>query len=112
MADTKPIDLSKTIKRLELIKSLIILDEEEELEAHIAKLEQLPTIGELPIIISALKDKAYSKAVVAIEAFINAHNQLSFYMDPEVEALKLEIKGLEIAINSLRTCLLSFFKCQ
>ena len=32
MADAKPIDLSKTIKRLELIKSLIVLEEEEELE--------------------------------------------------------------------------------
>ena len=101
MVDAKPIDLSKAIKRLELIKSLIILEEEDELETHIAKLEQLPTIGELPNIITSLKEKAYSKAVVAIEAFINAHNQLSFYIDPEVEALKLEIKGLEIAINSL-----------
>jgi len=100
MADTKPIDLSKTIKRLELIKSLIILEEEDELETQIAKLEQLPSMGELPNIIIALKDKAYSKAVVAIEAFINAHNQLSFYIDPEMEALKLEIKGLENAINS------------
>ena len=101
MADAKPIDLSKTIKRLELIKSLIVLEEEDELETHITKLEQLPITGELSTIIIALKDKAYSKAVVAIEAFINAHNQLSFYIDPETEALKLEIKGLEIAINSL-----------
>jgi len=101
MADAKPIDLGKTIKRLELIKSLIVLEEEEELETHISKLEQLPATSELSTIINALKDKAYSKAVVAIEAFINANNQLSFYIDPEVEALKLEIKGLEIAINSL-----------
>ena len=52
MADTKPIDLSKTIKRLELIKNLIMLEEEDEIETHIAKLEQLTTIGELPSIIT------------------------------------------------------------
>jgi len=37
----KPIDLSKTIKRLEIIKSLILIEEEEELETHITKLEQM-----------------------------------------------------------------------
>jgi len=36
----KPIDLLKTIKRLEIIKSLILIEEEEEIENHIAKLEK------------------------------------------------------------------------
>ena len=34
------INLSKIIKRLELIKSLISLEEEDEIEGHIFKLEQ------------------------------------------------------------------------
>jgi len=40
MASMKPIDLLKTIKRLEIIKSLILIEEEEEIENHIAKLEK------------------------------------------------------------------------
>ena len=101
MASLKPIDLSKTIKRLEIIKSLILIEEEEEIETHIAKLEQMDISDEILLIIHFLKDKAYSKAVVAIEEFINTHNQLSVYIDPEIEGLKLEIKALEIAINAL-----------
>lgn len=56
---------------------------------------------ELNSIVIALKDKSYSKAVAAIEMFINRHHNLSIYIDPELDALKLEIKLLEAAINSL-----------
>jgi len=41
MASLKPIDLSKTIKRLEIIKSLILIEEEEEIETLVEKLEQM-----------------------------------------------------------------------
>ena len=39
--------------------------------------------------------------MVAIEEFINTHNQRTIFIDPEIEGLKLEIKALEIAINTL-----------
>jgi len=41
MSDNQNINLSKIIKRLELIKSLISLEEEDEIDAHVFKLEQL-----------------------------------------------------------------------
>jgi len=40
MPDVQNINLSKIIKRLELIKSLISFEEEDEIDAHIFKLEQ------------------------------------------------------------------------
>ena len=94
-------DLSRIIKRLELIKSLISLEEEDEIDNHVSKLEQQVLSIELENIVIALKEKSYSKAVTAIEIFINQHHNISIYIDPEIDALKLEIKLLEVTINSL-----------
>ncbi len=94
-------DLSRIIKRLELIKSLISLEEEDEIDNHASKLEQQVLSIELENIVIALKEKSYSKAVTAIEIFINQHHNLSIYVDPGIDALKLEIKLLEDTINCL-----------
>ena len=101
MADVKNTELSKIIKRLELIKSLISLEEEGEIDTQIIKLEQSDLADELQNIIVFLKEKLYSKAAVAIEIFINKHNSLSVYNDPEIDGLKLEAKSLEAKLNKL-----------
>ncbi len=86
MSDVQSIDLSKINKRLELIKSLISLEEEDEINAHVLKLERVDLTSELSSIIISLKQKSYSKAVTAIEAFINKHHNLTIYIDPEIDA--------------------------
>jgi hypothetical protein len=94
-------DLPKIIKRLELIKSLISLKEEDEITAHVGKLQQLILPPELENLINFLKEKSYSKASVAIEVFINQHHNLTIYNDPEIDGLKLEAKSLEARLNKL-----------
>jgi len=101
MPAVQNINLSKIIKRLELIKSLISLEEEDEIDAHVLKLEQLGIPAELETIITSLKEKSYSKAAIAIETFINQHNNLSIFIDPEIDGLKLEAKSLEAKLNKL-----------
>lgn len=101
MIDTKNTTLSKTIKRLQLIKCLIALEEEEELAPHIEKLQQEITTPAIENIISLLQLTQYSNAIAAIDEFINANNQLTFYTDPEIEALRFEAKGLEKQIQEL-----------
>ena len=101
MPDVQNINLSKIIKRLELIKSLISLEEENEIDAHVFKLEQLGIATELEAIITFLKEKSYSKAAIAIEQFINQHNNVSIFIDPEIDGLKLEAKSLEAKLNKL-----------
>ena len=93
--------LSKIIKRLELIKNLISLEEVDEINSHISKLVQLTTTPELDNIIIFLREKCYSKAIIAIEAFINRHNTVAIYADPEIETLKFEVKSLEAEITNL-----------
>lgn len=101
MTDTKNTNLSKIIKRLQLIKSLIALEEDEEINTHISKLQNEDLSNEIKIIIEALQQKQYGKAVTAINSFINANNQLTFYIDPEIEALRFEAKKLEKQIQEL-----------
>lgn len=93
--------LPKIIKRLELIKSLISLEEEDEIIAHLTKLQQLILPPELENLIIYLTEKSYSKASVAIEVFINQHHNLTVYNDPEIDGLKLEAKSLEATLNKL-----------
>ena len=101
MPDVENANLSKIIKRLELIKSLISLEEEDEIGANVFKLEQLGTTSGLDSIIVTLREKSYSKAAIAIEAFINQHNNISIFIDPEIDGLKLEAKSFEAKLNRL-----------
>ena len=95
------IELSKIIKRLELIKNLIALEEEKEIATHVSRLRQFVLNGELESIIVFLEEKSYSKAMPAIEEFINRHHQVAIYNDPELEGLRLEAKILEAEVNIL-----------
>ena len=88
-------NLSKIIKRLELIKTLITLEEEDEIAAHLLKLQQQNLPDELARIIALLNEKLYSQVIVEIKVFIDIHNQITFYNNPEIGAIKLEIKLLE-----------------
>jgi len=98
---TNSIDILKIVKRLELIKSLIALEEEKEIASHILKLQESPFNKDLQDIITLLEEKFYSKAMLAIEVFINQHHQIAKYSDPEIEGLKLEAKSLEAELNKL-----------
>jgi len=101
MTDVQNIDIAKIIKRLELIKSLISLEEETEINTNVAKLQQQVLTSELESIVFLLNEKSYSKAINAIEEFINKHQRLTIYADPEIDGLKLEIKSLESEISAL-----------
>ena len=95
------IDLPKIIKRLELIKNLIALEEEIEITAHISRLRQFPLNDELENILTLLDENSYSKAMPAIEIFVNRRHQLTSHNDPELQGLKLEVKVLEAEVNAL-----------
>lgn len=101
MTKANNVKLSKIIIRLQMIRSLITLEEENEIAVHINRLRQFSLEEELENIIILLEEKSYSKAIPAIETFINQHNQVGFYIDPELEEVKLEAKVLEAEVNQL-----------
>lgn len=87
--------LDKIIKRLEILKNYIALEDTDELEKEILKLKEFDFNTDLADIISSIKNKKFSAAIDKIQKFISDSQQLSIWVDLELAALKLEIKNLE-----------------
>ncbi len=92
--------LSKIIKRLEIIKNFVILEEIDEISRSASKLEQYIFNSDIHEIIDLIQKEDFGDAIHKIESFINKNQQLSIWSDPEIAALKLEIKNIENQINA------------
>jgi len=92
--------VNQIIKRLEVLKNYIILNDLDDIEYAISKLEKYNFNESINKIISLLKSQSFGQAVEEIHVFINSYNQLSIWNDPEISALQLEIRMLENQINA------------
>lgn len=101
MKNSQILDNEIIIKRLLLIKNLISLEEEEEILEQLTKLMLLEVDDEIKIIITCIKQQYYGKATILIEEYIKKFNQLTVFVDPEIEALRFEAKTLEKQIQEL-----------
>ena len=99
--DKAPLDLSKVLKRLDLIKTLIALDEPDELAPHLDKLSQQHLTDELEQIVGLLRRGQYAEAISRIDQFGKQHTTLVAYVDAELSALKIEIRILELQVQAL-----------
>ena len=100
-SDKAPLDLGKVLKRLDLIKTLIALDEPDELVPHLDKLSQQHLTDELEHIVQLLRRGQYTEAVSQIDQFGKQHTALTTYVDVELSALKIEIRILELQVQAL-----------
>ena len=107
---TKAFDLPKVLKRLQLLKQLIELEDLDEIAPHLKKLEKFHLPTEVEQIIGKLREEKYGDGVAEILAYTSKHQQLTQYVDTEIEALKLEIKVVELEIASAETELLEIQK--
>lgn len=92
--------LEKIIKRLEILKNYIILEDIDDLKNGISKLTEYDFNEDINSIIDAVKKEQFSEAVSKIQTFITSYQQLSIWKDPEIAGLKLEIKMLENQLNA------------
>jgi hypothetical protein len=83
------------IKRLELIKTSITLEDEEIIGLQINKIKSLDHNTDIDDILRKLKQNDFTSAVRAIDDYINNNTGLIPYEDQEVQGLKLELKALE-----------------
>lgn len=93
-----PID--KIMKRLEILKNYIVLEDTEALDRETPKLKEYDFNSDIQQIISDIKRQEFAEAVGKIQWFISSNQQLSVWTDPELAALKLEIKNLENKLNA------------
>lgn len=93
--------MNEILKRLEIIKSSIAIDDEEIIELQIMKLNKLSPNIEIKNIISKLENQEYSSALIDIENYLKRYNSVVEYIDTEVQSLKLELKSLENKLQIL-----------
>ncbi len=88
------------VRRLEILKNFILLEDLEDIKDATAKLNDYAFNEDIRGIIEAIKSQAYALAIVKIQDFISLNQQLSIWTDPEVAALKLELKTLENQLSA------------
>jgi hypothetical protein len=104
MNDSKVVpDLSKLIKRLDLIKGLISLEEQDEITTHVEKLRPFESSAELRVIIDSLDSRKWVDAIEQIEDFVKSISSIDRFVDPKVAAVKMEVKNLENSVGSLQS---------
>lgn len=87
--------INKIIKRLEILKNHIILEDIEELNKQTAKLSEYDFNTDLFEIIRDIQNEEFASAIVKIQTFINQNQQLAIWDDPEIAALRFKVKILE-----------------
>lgn len=91
--------LNKIIKRLEILNNYILLEDIEELKKEASKLREYEFNSDLLEIIDHIRQEEFTSAVNKIQNFISKNKQLLIWTDPEIAALKLELKNLENQLN-------------
>ena len=93
--------MNEILKRLEIIKSSIAIDDEDIIELQVMKLNKLSPNIEIKNIISKLENHVYSSALFDIENYLKRYSSVVEYIDTEVQSLKLELKSLENKLQTL-----------
>ncbi len=92
--------LDKIIKRLEIIKNYVILEDIEDITRENTKLKMYAFQQDIADITQALQQHSFDTAITLIDQFIKNHHALVIYHDIDVSALKLEIRQLEHQLNA------------
>lgn len=93
--------MTQILKRLEIIKSSIAIEDEEVIALQVAKLSQLEIDDDVNQIIAYLNAMDNVKALQDIESYLKKYSGVVSYVDTEVQALKLELKKIESALQEL-----------
>ena len=106
--DKEYFDVTKIIIRLDTLKNVVLLEDREDINWQLKKLQNVikpkgsvNEFKEVFEIIHFIEQGSFGQAIEAINSFINKYRQLEVYIDSEVFAYKLEIKGLELIISAL-----------
>lgn len=93
-----PLDI--ILKRLEVLKNFIILEDTEDISYAVQKLKSFEEHPSIQKIINLTAQQRFGEVMEHIKDFISQYQQLAVWNDPEIDGLKLEIKILENQINA------------
>lgn len=101
------IDYATICKRLEILKNTLALADEDDIHYQSEKLRKslpipLPeTLQAIAAIQNALLHKKYGDAVRLIQDFLMLYQSLTVFIDPEINAMRLEVRSLAWQISTL-----------
>ncbi|QKN80447.1 DNA repair protein [Scandinavium goeteborgense] len=93
--------MNKPIKRLEIIKNAIELEDDEIVHGQLVQLKKEPLDEGLKAIVQALEARRYADAIAAITVWLQNQRALTTWQDPRISASKLELKTLEAELQAL-----------
>lgn len=94
--------VERTLKRLGLIRSMLALQETEDLPKQVERLRTEGLVDDrLAVVLEALRAQRYADAMVRLDEFVAAYSGLRVWEDPQVPALQLEIRLLEAELLAL-----------
>ncbi|BBT72939.1 MULTISPECIES: J domain-containing protein [Enterobacteriaceae] len=93
--------MSKPIKRLEIIKNAIELEDDEIIASQISHLKYDIDDPAIDAIIQALETRRYGEAMNAIVSWLQSQRTMTHWQDPRIAASKLELKALETQLQAL-----------
>jgi hypothetical protein len=88
-------NMKQILKRLELIKTSISIEDEEIITLQVEKLKTLEVDSEVLEILALIDSSDYTKVTEAIDAMLSKYSGLVLYEDKELLGLKLALKSLE-----------------
>lgn len=93
--------MMQILKRLEIIKSSILIEDKEIIELQIMKLNLLNIDEDVENIITKLENNEYSFALKLIENYTLKFTSIIVYEDKELLSLRFELKLLELKFQEL-----------
>ncbi len=93
--------MQQVLKRLELIKMGIALEDEEVIALQTDKLSSIDVDEAVGGILSMMADCDYGRAVREIDAYLSKYSGMTVYEDEELLGLRLELKSLESRMQAL-----------
>ncbi len=108
--ETVKINTDMILKRLEALKTVITLEDIEDIRMQTSKLARLiedydnrswDALSEIEFILELVENTHYKEAVTKMDKLLQKQRQVTVYEDPEIPALKLEIRGMEYQISSI-----------
>ncbi|OPH39625.1 phospholipase D-like domain-containing protein [Moraxella equi] len=91
--------IAQIIKRLEILKNYVILEDLDDITRENQKLKQFESEQDIASIYGSIKSLQFSQAISLIDEFVKKYHTIAIYADADIMALKLEIRLLEHEIN-------------
>ncbi len=100
-SSTPQVNTEAIRRRLEMIRNLILLGEQEDLPPHIQKLHPVAEALKLTPLVAALEQGDYKEALEAIKVYLHQASSLVVREDVDIPNLQFQLKTLELRLQSL-----------